>query len=165
MNPGNERSGGVLVIAYGNPLRCDDGVAWQAAKEIRQKLPSVAVCCAQQLTPELAEVAGGAGTVIFIDASRDAEPGKISCQAVFPDFAGMRYSHTLTPAQVLAFCSQLYGAKPRAFVISIGGQHFDHGEAISPEVVEAVPRTVETIKELLHEIEIQAAEPPLTPSQ
>src|SRR5579885_35412 len=125
MNPGNERSGGVLVIAYGNPLRCDDGVAWQAAEEIRRKLPLVTICCVQQLTPELAEAAGSAGIVIFIDATREGEPGRVSCQAVFPDFAGMHYSHSLTPPQLLAFCNQLYGAKPNAFVISIAGQHFD----------------------------------------
>ena len=165
MRSGNERSGQVLVIAYGNPLRCDDGIAWQAAEEIRRKLPSVTVCCTQQLTPELAEAAGSAGTVIFIDATRDDEPGTVSCRAVFPDSDGMHFSHNLKPAQVLALCSQLYGAEPRAFLISIGGQHFDHGEAISSAVINGVPRTVEAIEELLRELETQAACSPLTPSQ
>ena len=29
---------GVLIVAYGNPMRCDDGLAWRAADELERKL-------------------------------------------------------------------------------------------------------------------------------
>ena len=46
----------VLIIGYGNPLRADDGVGWQAARrlaELRQD-EFVETLALHQLTPELA---------------------------------------------------------------------------------------------------------------
>ncbi len=142
MNCRNEVSDRVLVIAYGNPLRCDDGVAWQAAEEIRRKLPSLAeVVCVHQLAPELAEEISRAGTVIFLDATGDGEPGKVACQIVH-----------LVPAQDLALCDQLYEAKPRGFLISISGQCFDHGDGLSPAAMNALPQSVAVVSDLVRRL-------------
>src|SRR5437016_14274693 len=100
MSSRNEISDRVLVIAYGNQLRCDDGVAWQAAEEIRRKL-KVDVICVHQLAPELAEEISRAGTVIFLDATGDGNPGKVVCQAVSAEPIQPRFSHHLSPAQIL----------------------------------------------------------------
>jgi hydrogenase maturation protease len=138
----------VLLIAFGNPLRCDDGIAWRVAEEIRRTMPEMAVLCVHQLTPELAEDASRASTVIFIDAARDGEPGEIRCHAVPPDAPSLNFSHSLAPPQVLAICKQLYRAEPRGFLVSIGGECFDHGEAPSPRVIDALSQTVRMVKEL-----------------
>src|SRR5213080_2808888 len=107
MSSRNEIADRVLVIAYGNPLRCDDGVAWQAAEQIRRKLPSLTeVICVHQLTPELAEEISRAGTVIFLDATGNGDPGNVICQAVSAEPTQARFSHHLSPAQVLALCYQ-----------------------------------------------------------
>src|SRR5579862_9528285 len=47
----------ILIIAYGNPLRCDDGIAWRAADALAQKLSDsdVEIVRLHQLAPELAE--------------------------------------------------------------------------------------------------------------
>ena len=83
MKSRNEIDDRVLVIAYGNPIRSDDGVAWHAAEEIRRKLESlVEVICVHQLTPELAEEISRVSTVIFVDAARDVDPGKVVCRPV-----------------------------------------------------------------------------------
>jgi hypothetical protein len=67
----------VLVIACGNPLRSDDGVAWLAAEQLRQTLqPPAKVICVHQLTPELAEEASRAEIVFFIDATRIGDRAK-----------------------------------------------------------------------------------------
>ena len=60
----------VLVIGYGNDLRCDDGIGQKVAKELNlnssfTNLKSLAV---SQLTPELAETIVKADIVIFVDA-------------------------------------------------------------------------------------------------
>jgi len=150
MNSRNEIPGRVLVIAYGNPLRCDDGVAWQAAEEIRRKLASqLDVICVHQLTPELAEEISRAGTVIFLDATNNGEPGKVACQTISPETTGACFSHHLTPAQVLALCGQLYVAKPRGFLISISGKCFDHGEGLSPAAINALPQSVAVVSDLV----------------
>jgi hydrogenase maturation protease len=146
----------LLVIACGNPLRCDDGVGLRAAEEVRQKLrPPSKVICVHQLTPELAEEASRVDTVIFIDAAREGEPGKVRCHAISPDSTVVRFSHHLAPAQVLALCNQLYGARPRGFLISIGAECFDHGTEISPAAIRAIPRSVAAVTEVVRRIGIE----------
>lgn len=146
MTSKNEDHLGVLVIACGNPLRCDDGVAWLVAQEMERQLPPfAAIIRVHQLTPELAESASHADTVIFIDAALDLEPGKVLCRALTPDLGEVQLSHFLAPPQVLALCRQLYGAEPRAFLISVGGKCFDHGERISPEVANALPQVIAAV--------------------
>ncbi len=153
MNSRNEIADRVLVIAYGNPLRCDDGVAWQAAEQIRRKLPSLTeVICVHQLTPELAEEISRAGTVIFLDATGNGDPGRVVCQTVSAEPAQARFSHHLAPTQVLALCDQLYQAKPRGFLISISGECFDHGEGLSPAAINALPQSVLVVSDLLRRL-------------
>lgn len=135
-----------LVIACGNPLRCDDGVAWLVAQEIERQMPPFArITCVHQLTPELAESVSQSDTVIFIDAGLDTEPGRVLCRALAPDSAEVRFSHVLAPPQVLALCRRLYGTEPRAFLISVGGKCFDHGEKVSPEVTGALPQAIAAV--------------------
>lgn len=149
MNQRSKIADRILVIAYGNPLRCDDGVAWQAAEEIRRKLPSLTVVCVHQLTPELAEDASGASTIIFIDATRNGEPGEVLCEAVSRDYTSMNFSHNLTPGHVVALCNQLYGAEPRAFAVSISGENFNHGDAVSNAALRALPLVVDEVSKLI----------------
>src|SRR5262249_4363142 len=99
-----ERTGKVmdrtLVIAYGNPLRSDDGVAWRAAKELKRILPNSAqVISVRQLTPELAELASGSDLVIFVDASSEGPPGSVLCQPLSPEPGKFHFSHHLTPQE------------------------------------------------------------------
>jgi len=152
-NSRNEIGDRVLVVAYGNPLRCDDGVAWQAAEEIRRKLASfVEVICVHQLTPELAEEASRADMVIFLDATDNGDPGKVVCQTVSAEPMQTRFSHHLTPAQLLVLCDRLYGSKPPGFLISISGECFDHGEGLSPAAINALPRSVAAVSDLLRRL-------------
>jgi hydrogenase maturation protease len=93
----------VLIIAYGNPLRSDDGVAWQAAETLRRKLPSAQaeITCVHQLTPELAERLSRSQSVIFLDASCSGEPGKITCEPLSLS-ADVHFAHQLSPRGLLA---------------------------------------------------------------
>ncbi len=83
-----------------------------------------------QLVPELAEAASRADKVIFIDAACNGTRGEIVCAEVYPaETEG--HSHQLSPEQVIALCEQLYSRRPRAFTVSVTGECFDHGEALS----------------------------------
>jgi len=136
-----------LVIAYGNPLRSDDGVAWQAAEELKRILPSPAhVICVHQLTPELAELASGSDLVIFVDAASEGHPGSVLCQRLSPESGKFHFSHHLTPQEVLVMCDRLYCAKPRAFLVSIAGKCFDHGEQFTPAAMIAIPRVLSVVR-------------------
>lgn len=140
----------VLVIAYGNPLRSDDGVAWQAANELRRDLPWAArIICAHQLTPEVAEDVSRADLVIFLDASSTGKPGTVRCQAVSARSRKPCFSHHLAPADLLGWCHRLYSAKPRAFLISVDGERFDYGQGLSVRALNAVPLVVERVSKLI----------------
>lgn len=140
----------ILVIAYGNPLRCDDGIAWQAAEELKRVLPSSAqVICVHQLTPELAESTSRADLVIFLDAATDAEAGNVLCRPLNAGKGELRLSHHFTPEGLLAVGERLYSAKPPGFLVTLRGERFEHGEGFSPAAVRAVPRAVELVTGLV----------------
>jgi hydrogenase maturation protease len=158
MNDRRDIGEAVLVIAYGNPLRCDDGVAWQAAEELKRRLPASAqVICVHQLTPELAETVSRAQMVIFIDASNNGEPGEVRCRAVSSQPRQTHLSHHLAPGEVLALCDRLYAGRPPGFLISVHGERFDHGDGISPVVIQAIPRVVESVHRLVKSLAKAAA--------
>ena len=103
----------------------------------------------QQLTPELAEDVSRTETVIFLDASSNGEPGSVRCEAVFPQLGELHFSHHLAPAEILGLCDRLYSAKPRAFLISIHGECFDHGQELSPTTVHALPQALAEVWRLM----------------
>lgn len=140
----------VLIIAYGNPLRSDDGVAWQAAETLRRKLPSsqAEITCVHQLTPELAERLSRSQYVIFLDASCSGEPGKITCEPLSLS-ADAHFAHQLSPSGLLALGTLLYGDTPRAFSVSLSGKSFDHGNTLSASAINALPRLVARVCELV----------------
>jgi hydrogenase maturation protease len=139
----------ILIIAYGNPLRSDDGVAWHAAQRLREKLTSAQILTVHQLAPELSETAAGVHGVIFLDAAQNGEPGEIVCSQVNPEDAGSQSSHWLTPAQVMALCSQLYGVTPRAMAVSVTGACFDHGDTLSEPIAKALPCLIDRVEALV----------------
>ena len=76
-------SDSTLIVAYGNPLRGDDGVGWQAAILLSRELKDqVQVLTRHQLTPELAETLSEASRVIFIDAAAQGPAGQIQCCSI-----------------------------------------------------------------------------------
>ncbi len=139
----------VVIIAYGNPVRSDDGLAWHAAKHL-DRLPATEVHCVQQLMPELAEIISHAQLVIFVDAAEAGPPGEVSCIKVSenPQNIGGS-SHYLSPAELVALAQFLYGSTPEAFSITVAGENFDHGEALSPTIAAAIPHVVKTIAGLV----------------
>lgn len=140
----------VLILACGNPLRGDDGVAWHVAEELQRTLPSHPgeIRCLHQFTPELAEAASHVRAVIFLDATTKGTPGQVVCEPVDAEAADSRFSHHLEPASVIALARQLYGASPQAFVVTVCGECFDHREGLSEIVAAAIPKMVRTTEEL-----------------
>ena len=155
----------VLIIAYGNPLRSDDGVAWRAADELERRFSGgdVEILRTHQLAPELAEAVSRSEAVIFMDAaaaSDSGHPGEVgSAQVGLPE-TPVRFSHQLSPSSVMALARQLYGASPRAFSVTLTGECFDHGEALSSVVAAALPAFVARIETLVQQSLFAAAVPP-----
>lgn len=146
----------VLIIAYGNPLRSDDGVAWRVAELLRGKFSAdeVEIECLQQLGPELAESASGCECVIFVDAAaKQGSAGKVEVIEFSGDSneapVASRFCHALPPAAILGLSERLYGSRPRAYSATIIGESFEHGESLSAAVTSALPSLVARIEELV----------------
>ncbi|MCC6802731.1 MAG: hydrogenase maturation protease, partial [Anaerolineae bacterium] len=130
-----------LLIGYGNPLRCDDGVGWFLASQLAADINDrhTRIIAAHQLTPEMAEAVSQASEVLFLDAAVGEEPGMWAVSAVPPSLQ-LKLSalvHTLTPGALLGLSEALYGTAPPARIVTVTGADFGYGESFS-EAVEAV---------------------------
>lgn len=152
---------GVVVIAYGNPLRGDDGLAWRAAGQLKKTFASsdVEVLEQQQLVPELAESISCAKAVIFVDAAaahgiRDhaeiciVELGKEEVLRA----SESAFHHHISPASLVALAEKLYGARPHVFVATLTGRDFGAGERLSTSVERAMPEFVSRIETLIRDL-------------
>ena len=140
----------VLVIAWGNPLREDDGVAWHVLEGLRllkprPGLPPLKLRHAHQLAPEMAECVSRAQGVVFVDARRDGTPGEVRCEEIAPSAGSNPLAHSLSPQALLLYSQQLYGRAPQAVVLSIAGERFAMGEELSPVVRRALPRAIRAV--------------------
>jgi hydrogenase maturation protease len=140
----------VLVIAWGNPLREDDAVAWHVLEGLRSLkprpgLPALKLRHAHQLMPEMAECVSRAAGVVFVDARRDGTPGEVRCEEIAPSAGQNPLAHSLSPQALLLFAEQLYGRAPKAVVLSIAGERFGMGEELSPVVRRALPRAIRAV--------------------
>jgi hydrogenase maturation protease len=139
-----------LIIGYGNPLRGDDGVGWQAAILLARELKEqVQVLVRHQLTPELAEPLSECERVIFIDAADGGTPGQVCCRRVDCSCTRVQtFSHQVAPADLLAAAEELYGHAPMGYLITVNGGSFGYVESLSPVVEAALPKIVAQVKEL-----------------
>ena len=133
-----------MILACGNTLREDDGIGpWLAAwAEARfQSVPGLRILSRQQWTPELAEDAARAESIIFIDASAEASPGHITLSPVLPAEAapGLATHHMGAP-QLLSLASQLYNSLPHiALLLTVGAGSMELREGFSDVVRSALP--------------------------
>jgi hydrogenase maturation protease len=137
-----------LVIGYGNPLRKDDGFGWHAARRIAERTAgrAVEVITCHQLTPELAETLSHFSRAVFIDANAEGEPGEIHRCPVRPEPpASSAFTHSYTPAGLLASAEQVYGHAPEAFVVTVTAQSFEFGDGLSPVVAATLPEVADYV--------------------
>ena len=148
----------LLILAYGNPMRSDDGLAWHAADKLEGKYsPSeVEILRVHQLAPELAENVSRSEAVIFVDAAPaggpNGHPGEVRYAEIALPQGAPRFSHQLSPAAIMALASQLYGVTARAFAVTLTGDCFDHGEGLSAVVAAAIPALVARIEERIRSL-------------
>jgi len=133
----------ILIIAYGNTLRRDDGAGlllaeqletlWQSAGYEIDRIPL------HQLTPELADDIGGEGitAVVFVDSraiALDEAQADIQLQPITSDDTAPSFGHVITPTTLLMYARLIYGKQPSAWLVTIPGVDFRHGEGVSDTV-------------------------------
>lgn len=139
----------ILVIAYGNPLRGDDGFGWHIARHLHDlKLEHLEVITLHQLMPELAEIMAQSRAVIFVDASLEVQAGEITVRELEPKSSTESLTHHLEPEHLLGLTRALYGRVPRAHLISVGVLSLAFSEHLSPEVLAVIPNVQNILREI-----------------
>ena len=122
-----------LLIAIGNTLRRDDGVAHyvlRLAGDVTGVDRGVESRTVMQATPELAAELARFGQVIFLDA--DAMPGEVRLEPIAADAVrGSALGHAMGAAEVVALARALFGFQGEAFLCRIPGEDFTAGEGLS----------------------------------
>lgn len=134
-----------LVLACGNTLRTDDGVGPRLAEWAAERFqadPGIRVIARQQWTPDLAEDIAFADSVLFVDSSVEAAPGRVDFTPVAPaENATEPSSHHLDPSELLSLAHTLYSSRPtHAMFLSVGAGSTELGENLSKAVEAALPR-------------------------
>jgi hydrogenase maturation protease len=143
----------VVVVACGNTLRGDDGVAWRIGAAL-QALPTLfkkEVIFTQQLLPEHALALHRADLAIFLDCCATGMAGMVESVALSPASVSPRiFTHHFDPASLLRMTFDLYGRAPaHAFAITVGGHCFELSEELSGPVAAAVPEAIDAILSLM----------------
>jgi hydrogenase maturation protease len=146
-SPGNQ-SGPVLVIAYGNTLRRDDGAARRVAEELEAMvLPRFQVISCDLLMPELAEAVSHAERVIFVDAEANST-GAARARTVVPAESSQLMAHHASPSVILALARDVFGKAPAAWLVTIPGRDFGIGEELSKTALRGMTRALRLIQEI-----------------
>jgi hydrogenase maturation protease len=139
-----------LVIGYGNALRSDDGAGHRIA-QLLASAKDVTVLVRRQLVPELADDLRSCAVVVFVDATTTLPPGAVAARRLeaseAPGAPGL--THHCAPGALLLLAKRLYGATPRAYLVTVGASSFALGEELSPPVAAALPEAAAVIRRLL----------------
>lgn len=130
-----------VIIGYGNPTRSDDGVGWHASGLLADVFvgQNVEVIACHQLTPELAEALSRCQRAVFIDADARGRPGTIRRREICAgQSSAPAFTHSCTPAGLLASAQELYGRSPEAVIFTVSAQSFAFGESLSSTVSKAL---------------------------
>lgn len=140
----------ILILACGNDLRQDDGAGLALARQIAAANPhpdlTVDLICVHQLMPELAlDIARpGVDAVFFVDTRATIGSGScgkdetslasLTITALEPTVLVGRLGHHVDAQMVLLYARELYAKTVPAWLITVPGYAFDHGEGFSPQV-------------------------------
>lgn len=130
----------ILIVAYGNSLRRDDGAGPALGEILETALQSrgrrVKRIALHQLDPEvsLSIAEEGVTAVVFVDTrvivATDAD-SLLEAVRVNGNPTESHVGHHLSPSTVMAYARLLYGKDPIAWVLTVPGVDFDHGEGFS----------------------------------
>jgi len=147
----------ILIIAYGNSLRRDDGAGLILGRilegALRERGLAVSRIAVHQLTPDLAlSVAGDeVAAVVFVDtrvATAGDEQTGLQVRSLSSEGHAQSLGHHLGASTVMTYARLLYDKSPPAWLLTVPGADFDHGEGLS----EVAQRALNTLPSLLQQL-------------
>jgi hydrogenase maturation protease len=149
--PGPKR---ILIYAYGNPGRQDDGLGNRLVEELEEWIRENGITNADlesnyQLNIEDAYLISGKDLVIFVDASVEDIDG-IHFSPVEPSEGRSEFTmHAASPAFVLALCHKIYNKYPETYLLQIRGYEWEFKEVLSDRAKKNLYKATTFIKEYL----------------
>jgi len=138
----------ILLMAVGNPLRRDDGIAHRVLDILDPgRAAGARTSSVHQLTPELAEEFSHYDTVVIIDA--DVELGEAFLEEVAEPGRAAALGHELGAAEVAALARTLYDWKGACVLCHVPGADFTEGGGFSDEAEGNAWRAAHLIEEML----------------
>jgi len=116
-----------LLIASGNSLRGDDGVAHRVVELLGAGVEARSV---MQLTPELAAEIAAYDTVVFLDAAVGIQT--VTIEKVQKPAAPATLTHVSSPSEIVTLATALFGFRGRALECRIPVADFEAGRRLSP---------------------------------
>ncbi|RUR72885.1 hydrogenase maturation protease [Chlorogloeopsis fritschii PCC 9212] len=153
-------SNNVLVIGYGNDLRCDDAIGQRVAEKIAtQDLANVKSIAVHQLTPELAANLANVDLAIFVDACFNCENSKVQVKSLLPATNSYIAGHLSNPQTLLALTQTLYSYYPQTWWVIVPGENFELGDRLSPVAQRGVAIALEKITSLINQAKTNSSKP------
>lgn len=158
----------LLIIAYGNTLRGDDGagviLGENLEQQCRRRAMAAELLVCHQLSPELVleMIRPGIAGVVFTDtriATRDTG-AEIAIESLTTRGDHHAGGHHLCPQTLLLLAEKLYGRRLPAWQITVPGITFDHGGLFSPITRQALDRASVRLQEFLDSLAGSAREQP-----
>jgi len=149
----------VLILPYGNSLRRDDGAGFVLADGFERLLAENRIRTdridSHQLTPELSlEISReSVSAVIFIDTravTGSSDDLEIRLDEVIPaEIASPSMGHHFDASVLMAYTKYLFKKEPPAWIITVPGIDFDHGEGLSALTRRSLENAPERLKSLI----------------
>ncbi len=151
----------VLILAYGNSLRRDDGAGFALGDVVERMLSEAGLeferIDSHQLEPEFAlDISREKITsVLFIDTralpeTPDRDDLRVQFRRVVSDQnPSPGVGHQLNPQALLAYSRYLFKKEPPAWLITVPGTDFDHGEGLSDIARKAIDSAPDILSELI----------------
>lgn len=145
----------IIVIGVGNRFRQDDSVGLMVARRVRSHVPPEIQVVEHDGDPlELLEIWSRHELAILIDAlNAPAEAGRVRVFDVEsgspPDERTVVSSHGHSLWEALELARTFDKHPRRVVVVAIAGRHFGFGDALSPEVQDAVEEASRQVSALI----------------
>ena len=167
----------ILVIAYGNRDRQDDGAGWHILAKTTRRLGLVPPenpgdwvesvdgktrwLYLYQLLPEMAEDLTAYQRVIFIDAHNSPELPDVIFKPVLPVWEQSGFTHHMSAEGFLSIAQTLFGTYPQANMLSVRGFSFEFEHELSHKTAVLVDQAVALLESELNLGKMPEIEPPL----
>lgn len=127
----------ILIYAFGNPGRQDDGLGNRLVEQLEtwlkdEAFDQVTTESNYQLNIEDADNIKDRDIVVFVDASVE-DIDDIQMDIVEPSEGRSEFTmHAASPAYILALCIKLYQKHPETYLLQIRGYEWEFLEKLSP---------------------------------